>query len=275
MGSPARPVTGLPRALTIAGSDSGGGAGIQADLKTFFALGCHGMSAITALTAQNTVAVTGVHEVDPRFVVEQVEAVATDIGIDAAKTGMLASAPVVEAVAKAVEAFDIRRLVVDPVSISKHGDRLLAEDAVEAVRNSLLPLAEVVTPNLHEAASLAATGAITTVDEMKQAARAIHALGPRGVLVKGGHLSSGRDESIDLYFDGTGFLELRAQRFDTRDTHGTGCALSAAIAARCAHGDSTVDALHAAKRFISGAIERSLRIGKGYGPVNPGWELFS
>ena len=277
MGSPARPVTGLPRALTIAGSDSGGGAGIQADLKTFFALGCHGMSAITALTAQNTVGVTGVYEVDPSFVVEQVEAVVTDIGVDAAKTGMLASAPLVEAVAKAVEAFDISRLVVDPVSVSKHGDRLLAEDALEAVRSLLLPLAEVVTPNLHEAASLTGAGDVTTIDDMKEAARAIHARGPRSVLVKGGHLEGGGPggdaESIDLYFDGEEFSELTSERFDTRDTHGTGCALSAAIAARLAHGDSTIDALRAAKRFISGAIERSLRIGKGYGPVNPGWEL--
>ena len=271
MGSPARPVTGLPRALTIAGSDSGGGAGIQADLKTFFALGCHGMSAITALTAQNTVAVTGVHEVDPRFVIEQVEAVATDIGIDAAKTGMLSSAPLVEAVAKAVEAFEIRRLVVDPVTVSKHGDRLLAEDAVDAVRTLLLPLAEVVTPNLHEAATLAGTGTIGTTDEMKDAARAIHALGPRFVLVKGGHADE--EDSVDLFYDGDDFVELTGPRFDTKDTHGTGCALSAAIAARLAHGDSTVDALHEAKRFISGAIERSLRIGSGYGPVNPGWEL--
>jgi hydroxymethylpyrimidine/phosphomethylpyrimidine kinase len=278
MGSPARPVSGLPRALTIAGSDSGGGAGIQADLKTFFALGCHGMSAITALTAQNTVAVTGVYEVEPSFVVAQVEAVATDIGVDAAKTGMLASAPLVEAVSKAVEAFEIRKLVVDPVSVSKHGDRLLAEDAVEAVRTALLPLAEVVTPNLHEAAVLARAGELTTTADMREAARAIHALGPRWVLVKGGHLEGagpgGDAESIDLLFDGSEFVELRGPRFDTRDTHGTGCALSAAIAARLAHGDSTLDALHAAKRFVSGAIERSLRIGAGYGPVNPGWELF-
>jgi hydroxymethylpyrimidine/phosphomethylpyrimidine kinase len=271
MGSLPRPVTGLPRALTIAGSDSGGGAGIQADLKTFFALGCHGMSAITALTAQNTVAVTGVFEVDPRFVVEQVEAVATDIGVDAAKTGMLASAPLVEAVAKAVEAFEIPRLVVDPVAVSKHGDRLLAEDAVDAVRSRLLPLAEVVTPNLHEAATLAGTGPIETRAQMEDAARAIHALGPRTVLVKGGHLDGG--ESVDLFYDGDRFTELRGPRFDTKDTHGTGCALSAAIAARLAHGDPTLDALHEAKRFISGAIERSLRMGSGYGPVNPGWEL--
>ncbi len=272
MGSPARPVTGLPRALTIAGSDSGGGAGIQADLKTFFALGCHGMSAITALTAQNTVAVTGVYEVDPGFVVQQVEAVVTDIGVDAAKTGMLATAPLVEAVAKAIEAFEIGRVVVDPVSVSKHGDRLLAKDAVDAVRTVLLPLAEVVTPNLHEAAALVGAESIETTDEMKEAARAIHTLGPRTVLVKGGHLDG--EAAVDVFYDGESFAELRGPRFDTRDTHGTGCALSAAIAARLAHGDSTVDALQEAKRFVSGAIERSLRIGKGYGPVNPGWELF-
>jgi hydroxymethylpyrimidine/phosphomethylpyrimidine kinase len=270
-------VTGLPRALTIAGSDSGGGAGIQGDLKTFFALGCHGMSAITALTAQNTVAVTGVYEVDPSFVVQQIEAVVSDIGVDAAKTGMLATAPLVEAVAKAVEAFEIGRLVVDPVSVSKHGDRLLAADALEAVQTVLLPLAEVVTPNLHEAAALAGSGELATIDDVREAARAIHGLGPRTVLVKGGHLEGGGPggdaESVDVFFDGEDFLELSGQRFDTRDTHGTGCALSAAIAARLAHGDSIVDALHVAKRFISGAIERSLRIGEGYGPVNPGWEL--
>jgi hydroxymethylpyrimidine/phosphomethylpyrimidine kinase len=229
------------------------------------------MSAVTALTAQNTVAVTGVQEVDPRFVVEQVEAVATDIGVDAAKTGMLASAPLVEAVAKAVEAFEIRRLVVDPVAVSKHGDRLLADDAMDALRTLLLPLAEVVTPNLHEAAALAGMDAIGTDGGMKEAARAIHGLGPRAVLVKGGHFEG--DDAMDLLYDGEGFTELHGPRFDTRDTHGTGCALSAAIAARLAHGDSTVDALHEAKRFISGAIERSLRIGEGYGPVNPGWEL--
>ncbi|HYP22636.1 MAG TPA: bifunctional hydroxymethylpyrimidine kinase/phosphomethylpyrimidine kinase, partial [Actinomycetota bacterium] len=220
--------------------------------------------------AQNTVAVTGVHEVDPRFVVEQVEAVATDIGVDAAKTGMLASAALVDAVAKAVEAFDIPRLVVDPVAVSKHGDRLLAEDAVDAVRTRLLPLAEVVTPNLHEAATLAGIE-VTTMAQMKDAARAIHALGPRTVLVKGGHVDG--PDSVDLFYDGEDFTELRGPRFDTKDTHGTGCALSAAIAARLAHGDSTIEALHHAKRFISGAIERSLRIGNGYGPVNPGWEL--
>ena len=271
MGSPAHPVTGMPRALTIAGSDSGGGAGIQADLKVFFALGCHGTSAITALTAQNTVGVSGIHAVPADFVLAQIEAVATDIGVDAAKTGMLADREIVEAVACAIEKHDIRRLVIDPVFVSKHRDRLLAEDAVDALTKLLFPLAQVATPNLYEAAALAGRGDIATVAEMREAAKALHALGPRAVLVKGGHLGS--DRPVDLYYDGEGFVELEAPRFDTEDTHGTGCALSAAITAHLASGDDLQDAVAAAKRFITGAIDRGIRIGRGYGPVNPGWEL--
>ena len=270
MGSPARPVTNPPRALTIAGSDSGGGAGIQADLKTFFALGCHGMSAVTALTAQNTVGVTGIHEVPAEFVIAQIDAVASDIGVDAAKTGMLASPAIVEAVAKAVEANGIDRLVVDPVFISKHKDTLLSEDSVEALKTRLIPLAAVITPNLHEAGGLVG-GDITTRDEMRDAARRLKDLGPRSVLVKGGHLPG--DRAVDVFYDGTEFVDIDGPRFDTEDTHGTGCALSAAIAARLAHGDDLLDAVRAAKLFISGAIERALRIGQGYGPVNPGWKL--
>jgi hydroxymethylpyrimidine/phosphomethylpyrimidine kinase len=270
MGPLAEQVTGLPRALTIAGSDSGGGAGIQADLKTFLALGCHGMSAITALTAQNTVAVTGIHEVPPEFVIQQIDAVASDIGVDAAKTGMLASSALVEAVAKGVESNGIERLVVDPVFISKHRDRLLAEDAITALKERLLPLALVVTPNLYEAEGLVGAE-VTSLDEMKEAARALHAMGPRSVLVKGGHLQSER--AVDVFFDGRDMLELDGPRFDTDDTHGTGCALSAAIAARLAHGDDLDAAVRAAKEFVSGAIEHSIRIGKGFGPVNPAWRL--
>ena len=270
MGPLAEQVTSLPRALTIAGSDSGGGAGIQADLKTFLALGCHGMSAITALTAQNTVAVTGIHEVPPEFVIQQIDAVATDIGVDAAKTGMLASSALVEAAAKGVESNGIERLVVDPVFVSKHRDRLLAEDAVVALKERLLPLALVVTPNLYEAEGLVGSE-VTSLDEMKEAARALHAMGPRSVLVKGGHLQSER--AVDVFFDGRDTLELDGRRFDTDDTHGTGCALSAAIAARLAHGDDLVPAVRAAKEFVSGAIEHSIRIGKGFGPVNPAWKL--
>lgn len=260
----------MPRALTIAGSDSGGGAGIQADLKVFMALGCHGMSAVTALTAQNTVGVTGIHEVPAEFVIAQIDAVSSDIGVDAAKTGMLASAPIVSAVAKSVAANDIARLVVDPVFVSKSRDRLLAEDAVAALTAELLPLAEVVNPNLFEASALVGEE-IRTLEEMVDGARALHALGPRAVLVKGGHLDG--PEAIDVFFDGDTVTEISGPRFDTKDTHGTGCALSAAMAARLAHGDETVDAARAAKAFVSGAIEHGLRMGRGWGPVNPAWRL--
>ncbi|MGH2819134.1 MAG: bifunctional hydroxymethylpyrimidine kinase/phosphomethylpyrimidine kinase [Actinomycetota bacterium] len=271
MGSPARPVTGMKRALTIAGSDSGGGAGIQADLKVFFALGCHGMSAVTALTAQNTTAVTGIHEVPPEFVIAQIDAVASDIGVDAAKTGMLASEPIVEATAKAIEANDIKNLVVDPVFVSKSRDHLLAEGAVAALTSRLFPLAEIVTPNLYEAGALLGAQ-IASLEDMREAARALHGFGPRAVLVKGGHLEGA--EAVDVYFDGTDMVEMRADRFATTDTHGTGCALAAAIASHLALGDDLPVAVRAAKEFVSGAIERSLRLGRGHGPVNPGWRMF-
>lgn len=263
-------MTGLPVALTIAGSDSGGGAGIQADLKVFMALGCHGTSALTALTAQNTIGVTGIHEVPPSFVVEQIDAVASDIGVDAAKTGMLASAPVIEAVAEAVESHDIVKLVVDPVFVSKHGNSLLADDAVDALTKKLFPLAAVVTPNLHEAGAIVGEE-ITSLEGMKGAARALHSLGPRSVLVKGGHL--GDDRAIDVFFDGDEMIDIGGPRYDTEDTHGTGCALAAAIAARLAHGDELEDAVRFAKDFVAGAIDRSLRLGRGFGPVNPAWRL--
>ena len=269
MGALAHPVTGLPRALTIAGSDSGGGAGIQADLKVFFALGCHGMSALTALTAQNTVAVAGIQEVAPDFVYEQVRAVATDIGVDAAKTGMLASAPIVEAAARALRDFDISTVVVDPVFVSKHRDRLLAEEAVTALKGELFPLATLITPNLFEASALL-EAEVSTLEEMQAAARELAALGPRAVLVKGGHLPG--DEAIDVLWDGTAATELRGPRYDTEDTHGTGCALSAAITAYLARGDDLHSAVTRAKEFIGGAIDQSLRLGSGYGPVNPGWD---
>ena len=272
MGSPATPVTGLPRALTIAGSDSGGGAGIQADLKVFFAYGCHGMSALTALTAQNTLGVTGVHEVPPGFVVQQIEAVSDDIGVDAAKTGMLASARIVSAVASAIEAAGIRKLVVDPVFVSKHRNSLLAEEAVDALRSELFPRAMIVTPNLHEAGRLVG-GDIETLDEMKAAAKELHNLGPQAVLVKGGHLA--REVATDVLYDGTTILEIDGPRHDTDDTHGTGCALAAAICANLAHARDLETAVRDAKRFVGGAIRRSLRIGRGFGPVNPGWERSS
>ena len=271
MGTPARQIEGIPRALTIAGSDSGGGAGIQADLKVFMALGCHGMSAVTALTAQNTVGVSGVHAVPAEFVAEQIDAVATDIGVDAAKTGMLASAEIVDAVAAAVSAHAIDNLVIDPVFVSKSRDRLLAEDAVDALVRKLFPLATVVTPNLFETAGLLGIAEPSTPEDLREAARAVLELGPKAVLIKGGHLPGER--AVDVLYDGRSFVEVDGVRFDTEDTHGTGCALSAAIAARLAHGDDVVGAVRFAKEFVSGAIERGLRIGKGYGPVNPAWNL--
>lgn len=260
----------MPVAMTIAGSDSGGGAGIQADLKVFFALGCHGTSALTALTAQNTVGVTGIHEVPEGFVVQQIETVVSDIGIDAVKTGMLATGEIVEAVADAIEANAIDSLVVDPVFVSKHRDKLLADEAVDALKTRLFPLATVITPNLYEASGLIGWE-VATLEDMKRAARELHDLGPASVLVKGGHLPGPR--AVDVFYDGTGIVELEGPRFDTEDTHGTGCAISAAITARLATGDDLLAATKFAKEFISGAIDHSLRIGKGFGPVNPGWWL--
>ena len=260
-----------PLALTIAGSDSGGGAGIQADLKTFFALGVHGMSAITALTAQNTVGVTGVHEVPPSFVEEQIAAVVTDIGVDAAKTGMLSSAPIVEAVADAVREFDIGNLVVDPVFVSKHGDPLLHASAVDALREQLLPLATILTPNIPEAEGLLGYE-VDPDDPDEAAAKELVTLGPRWVLLKGGHLRS--DEATDLLTDGNDVIRITQRRIETKNTHGTGCVLSAAIAACLAKGLSVPEAAQEAKKFVTRAIERSLDIGHGIGPVNPAWGLW-
>lgn len=268
MGSPAEPVAGLPTALTIAGSDSGGGAGIQADLKVFFALGCHGLSALTALTAQNTVGVDAIHEVPASFVTQQIDAVASDIGVGAAKTGMLASAEIVSAVAGAIRKHGIEKVVVDPVFVSKHRNRLLASDAVDALRTELFPLATLITPNLYEASALL-DAEVTTLEDMKEAAKQLHGFGPRAVLVKGGHLDE--DRAIDIFFEGDQMHELEGPRYDTEDTHGTGCALSAAICAGLAHGRDLETATRDGKDFVSGAIRRSLRLGKGFGPVNPGW----
>jgi hydroxymethylpyrimidine/phosphomethylpyrimidine kinase len=260
----------IARALSIAGSDSGGGAGIQQDLKTFQALGVWGMTAITAVTVQNTTGVSGFVELPPETVAEQILAVASDIGVDAAKTGMLASAAIIEAVAGAVRDAEIGRLVVDPVFISKHGDPLLRPDAVDALRTRIVPLALVVTPNAHEAGEL---GGVPVRDRAGQveAARAILALGARGVLVKGGHVEGG--DAVDVLATADGVVEIVAPRFDTPNTHGTGCMLSAAIAAGLAKGADLEVAIREAKGFVTGAIEHSLAIGKGIGPVNPSWRL--
>lgn len=259
-----------PRVLSIAGSDSGGGAGIQADLKTFSALGVYGMTALTAVTVQNTEGVSGVEELPPQIVGDQIRAVVTDIGVGAAKTGMLSSAAIIEAVAEALRETAVPNLVVDPVFVSKHGDPLLRTDAVDALRRRILPLATLVTPNLHEAGGLTGT-TIENEEQMEEAARAIHAFGPEAVLVKGGHLVG--DGADDLFWDGSNAEWLRTERIATPNTHGTGCTLSAAIAAHLAMGDDLLAAAKAGKEFVTGAIGNSLGIGHGIGPVDQLWGI--
>jgi hydroxymethylpyrimidine/phosphomethylpyrimidine kinase len=251
-------------ALTIAGSDSGGGAGVQADLKTFSALGVFGMSAITAITAQNTLGVTAVHEIPPEIVAAQIDAVVTDIGVDAAKTGMISNTEIIRVVAAKVREHGISTLVVDPVMVATSGDRLLREDAVEALRTELLPLATVVTPNLPEAEVLIGRE-IGGLDAMREAARAIVGLGVRSVIVKGGHLAG---DAVDVFYDGSTFTELPARRIETTSTHGTGCTLASAIAALLARGESLEGAIRGAKAYVTEAIERAYPIGKGHGPVH-------
>jgi hydroxymethylpyrimidine/phosphomethylpyrimidine kinase len=264
-----RPRGVRPRALTIAGSDSGGGAGIQADLKTFSALGVYGMTAITAVTVQDTTGVHGYEALAPGLVADQIRAVAADIGVDAAKTGMLAEAAIVEAVAETVAETGIGNLVVDPVFVSKHGNPLLASDAVTALRSRILPLATLVTPNLPEASGLAGFE-VASREDMRRAADAILALGPRAVLVKGGHLAEGA-AAEDLLVDEAGAAWITAPRIDTPHTHGTGCTLSSAIAAHLALGATLRDAVEAGKRFVTAAIRRALPLGEGIGPVDQLW----
>jgi hydroxymethylpyrimidine/phosphomethylpyrimidine kinase len=260
----------LQVALTIAGSDSGGGAGIQADLKTFAALGVHGTSAITAITAQNTLGVTEIMELPAALVAAQIEAVMLDIGARAAKTGMLSNAQIIEVVSAAIVHHDIRNLVVDPVMVAKGGARLLRDDAIDALRTLLLPLAAVVTPNLPEAEVLLGR-AVRTLDERRQAARDLVALGARAAVVKGGHADEAL--AIDHYFDGTELVELQSPRIATANTHGSGCVFSAAIAAELAKGSDSLAAVHQAKEFITGAIQASLEVGRGHGPVNPMFKI--
>jgi hydroxymethylpyrimidine/phosphomethylpyrimidine kinase len=250
--------------LTIAGSDSGGGAGIQADLRTFAAHGVHGTSAITAVTAQNSVAVLDWVALDPRMVVAQMEAVASDMPVAAAKTGMLATAAIVSAVAAALERLGLPLVVVDPVMVAKSGDRLLDRDAETAYRERLLPLATVVTPNLPEAESLLGRP-VRTLAQMREAARALRAMGPRAVVVKGGHLEG---DAVDVFWDGERMEDLSAPRIATKNTHGTGCTYSAAIAARLALGDPLLDAVRGAKAYLTEAIRRSYSVGRGHGPVD-------
>lgn len=255
-------------ALTIAGSDSGGGAGIQADLKTFAAFGVYGTSAITALTAQNTRAVTAVHVAPPDIVVAQIEAVVSDLGCDAVKTGMLATAPIVEAVADAIRRHQLPFVVVDPVMVAKSGDRLLDDDAVEAVRRRLLPLARVVTPNIPEAEVLAGMR-IDDAASAREAAARIAALGPAAVVIKGGHMDGAEVE--DLLVEGGRAETFRTPRVAGRHTHGTGCTFAAALAAQGALGVSLPEAIRGAQAFIATAMARGIPLGAGHRPLHHLW----
>lgn len=253
------------KALTIAGSDSGGGAGIQADLKTFQMLGVYGMSAITAVTAQNTLGVHGIYDIPIEGIGAQIDAVVTDLGVDAVKTGMLSKPAVIELVAEKAKAYRFKHLVVDPVMIAKGGAALLADEAKEVLRRLLLPLASLVTPNVPEAEVL--TGlSIGNIEEMKSAARKIvDEYGAGAAVVKGGHLEGA---PTDVLYDGAGFTLFEAERFATRHTHGTGCTFSAAVTAELAKGSSLAEAVRTAKEFITCAIRDELGIGGGHGPTN-------
>lgn len=261
----------MHRALTIAGSDSGGGAGIQADLKTFAAHRVFGTSAITAVTAQNTRGVRLWQALPVELVVAQIEAVIEDIGADAVKIGMLGNAAIVRAVAQAIDRLRLAPVVLDPVMIAKGGDRLLEEDAVNELRDTLLPRAHVVTPNIPEAEVLARRP-IRSLDDMRDAAIGIQRLGPRVVLVKGGHAEGA--EAVDVGCTPDGLVELRGPRLATRHTHGTGCTLSSAIAANLANGRSDVEALREAKRYLEGAIRHAPEIGGGHGPLDHMWRVY-
>ncbi|HXG50415.1 MAG TPA: bifunctional hydroxymethylpyrimidine kinase/phosphomethylpyrimidine kinase [candidate division Zixibacteria bacterium] len=251
-------------AMTIAGSDSGAGAGIQADLKTFAALGVYGTSVITAITAQNSLRVTRVAPLDPALVAAQIDAVAGDIGAHAVKTGMLANAAIVEAVSRKIRRHRLINVVVDPVMIAKGGRRLLTRDALETLRSRLLPLATVVTPNVPEAEALAGMR-LRRDSEIREAAEKIASLGPRAVVIKGGHR---RGAAVDLLYEGGRFHEFAAPRIRTRHTHGTGCTFSAAIAAYLAKGETIERAVAGAKSFITRAIRGAFPVGAGHGPVH-------
>ena len=256
------------RALTIAGSDPGGGAGAQADLKTFAAFGVYGMSAITAVTVQNTLGVRGVMGVPPQVVAGQLDAVLSDIGAGAAKTGMLGSARVIKAVAAGLKAHRVKKLVVDPVMYAKSGHALLEPRAAGALIKDLLPLALVVTPNAPEAGRLSGVDVLDG-PSARRAARTIRALGPEYVLVKGGHLEGPVCE--DLFYDGRAFTVFRSPRVNTPNTHGTGCTLSAAIAAGLARGLPPKKAVAEAVEYVAGAIRHALPLGRGHGPLNHHW----
>ncbi|MEJ5299599.1 MAG: bifunctional hydroxymethylpyrimidine kinase/phosphomethylpyrimidine kinase [Thermodesulforhabdaceae bacterium] len=256
----------VPRVMSIAGSDSGGGAGIQADLKTCSALGVYATTVITALTAQNTVAVKGIFAVDPSFVTAQIDAIMEDIGTDSAKTGMLDRKEIIQAVAEAVKRWKIEKFIVDPVMVAKSGDLLLKPDAVEALIKELFPLSYAITPNAPEAQAILSGMVIKSLSDMKDAAEQLHRLGPGYVVLKGGHVES--EKVVDVLYDGKNFKIFEADRIPSRNTHGTGCTFSAALAAFLAKGEEIEDAVAKAKRYVTDAIKAGLPIGSGHGPLN-------
>jgi hydroxymethylpyrimidine/phosphomethylpyrimidine kinase len=257
-----------PIALTIAGSDSSGGAGIQADLKTFAALGVYGASVITALTAQNTQGVSGIHQVPAEFVIAQIDAVFSDLAVGAVKIGMVAHPPVIDAIVAGLQRWSPKHVVLDPVMVATSGDRLLATEAVDALRAKLIPLASVITPNLPEAADLLGEGVATDEAAVEQQGRRLLALGCKLVLIKGGHGAGA--ESIDYLIDSSGVTALAAPRVATKNTHGTGCSLSSAIAAELAKGEDMASAVRNAKAWVSAAIAAADRfsVGHGHGPIH-------
>lgn len=265
--------SGTPIALTIAGSDPSGGAGIQADLKTFAAHGVYGASVITALTAQNTQGVTGVLEIDPDFIAAQIDAVASDLEISAVKTGMLADRPQVAVVVAGIKRYGLTPLVVDPVMVATSGDVLLAPDAIDAVRRNLIPLANVITPNLHEAARLLGLPVAKNEDEMQRQGEALLQLGAKAVVIKGGHAAG--SEAVDFLVTPQGTARFAKPWVDTTHTHGTGCTLAAAIAANLALGLSLGDAVAAAKDYLWNALVagKVLNVGRGHGPVDHAFAL--
>lgn len=259
-----------PRALTIAGSDSGGGAGIQADLKTFAALGVFGTSAITAITAQNTLGVTAVAEVPVEVISDQIEAVVSDIGLDVVKTGMLSSTEIVECVVEAVERLQLAPLVVDPVMIAATGAQLLQDDAVESVRNQLVPQASVVTPNVPEAETL--TGVeIESVEDMELAGGELVMMGANAAVVKGGHFDDGTGRVNDVLVTKEGARTFTTLRIDTTSNHGTGCTFASAVAAHLAHGLELESAVEMSQRYVWNAMANAVSIGCGHGPLNHMW----
>ena len=258
-------------ALTVAGSDSSGGAGIQADLKTFAAHRVYGVSAITAITAQNTSGVASVEPVSADLVTAQIEAVMADIGAHAAKTGMLANAAIVEAVAAAIDDLEIPLVVVDPVMVAKSGHRLLDDEALGAMKSELLRRAFVVTPNVPEAEALSLKP-IHTEEDLREAARRILILGPEAVLIKGGHFPSA--DIVDLLYDGHRFTEFRAERVASTSTHGTGCTFAAALVSQLAMGRSLDEAIPLAQQYVAGAIRNAPGLGKGHGPLGHFWSLY-